>query len=190
MPPATRLQNRPPLAVRAQVSSPAVYTDFFPGHVPHRKNPFARPRGDVLSLLQADALADAALPSEGPSRIASRCRCVVPWAGGPPLRAAAGSAACQCSPVLGRVEQVVEPHCLRAASESTSSWQQLTTRAPSLLAVQLRQWSALRRWKDQPSLVALPLCTHFNDSVNAERDELGGRILGETHRIRGRPSAP
>ena len=123
------------------------------------------PWGHVLSLLRADAVGLAGLATEGTLglRIAEQMRHSLgrrasdselrSWDRSLPVLAedlvAAG---------LGRVEMLVE-HALPLSSKRIDvvlAGQHPTSRAPSYLVVELKQWSAATRWEDEPSLVALP----------------------------------
>jgi hypothetical protein len=123
------------------------------------------PWGHVLSLLRADALGLAALASEGTLgvRIAEQMRhSMARRASDSELRSWERSlpvlAEDLISAGLGRVEMLVE-HFLPLSSKRIDvvlAGQHPTTRAPSFLVVELKQWSAAHRWEDEPSLVALP----------------------------------
>ena len=123
------------------------------------------PWGPTLSLLRADALTLAALAQEGTLgvRIAENMRnSLGRRAGDAELRSWERSlpvlAEDLISAGLGRIEMLVE-HGLPLSSKRIDvvlAGQHPTTRAPSYLVVELKQWSAARRWEDEPSLVALP----------------------------------
>ena len=118
-----------------------------------------------MSLLRADALGLAALAAEGSLglRIAEQMRHVLSRrAGDAELRSWERSlpvlAEDLISAGLERVEMLVE-HSLPLSSKRIDvvlAGQHPRTGAPSYLVVELKQWSAARRWEDQPSLVALP----------------------------------
>ncbi len=117
-----------------------------------------------MSLLRADAVAVAALALEGTLGVRT----------GEQMRHVSGRRASESEmrswdrslPVLaqdlisaglGRVEMIVE-HALPLSSKRIDvvlAGQHPRTRKPSYLVVELKQWSAARRWEGEPGLVAL-----------------------------------
>ena len=117
-----------------------------------------------MSLFRASAAGFAALTLEGSLgvRIAEQMRHTTGRRASPSeVRSWEGSLPVLAQDLiqagLGQVEVIVE-HALPLSSKRIDvvlAGQHPTTRAPSFLVVELKQWSSARRWDDDPSLVML-----------------------------------